>query len=90
MTTEIFEQNLAELIGEDANVSEICEKMGVNRTQFNKYRYSGRIPRIDALIKICDYFNVDARILTTPLAEIQGLSRTRDPMSCSSSSQGED
>ena len=66
-TIDIFTANLRILLGEDPNVTQISREIGINRTQFNRYLSGENHPRPDVLQKICDHFNVDARVLLEPI-----------------------
>lgn len=69
---QIFSANLRELVdGTPVSVTKICQDIGVNRTQFNRYLAAQASPRPDILHRICQYFHVDARILLEPLAQIE-------------------
>lgn len=63
--------NLRQLVGGYPSVSEVCRRLGINRTQFNRYLSGESFPRPDVLDRICRFFGVDARILLTPLPEIR-------------------
>lgn len=65
----VFGQNLRELVADQASVSDVCRRIGINRAQFNRYMNGESYPRPDRLKQICDFFGVDARILTEPLEE---------------------
>ena len=68
----VFSVNLQELISrKSVSVSQACRDLGINRTQFNRYLSGQASPRPDVLHKICAYFQTDARILLTPLAQIE-------------------
>jgi transcriptional regulator with XRE-family HTH domain len=41
--------------------------LGINRTQFNRYLCGESFPRPDVLSRICEFFEVDARILLEPI-----------------------
>ena len=71
----IFGENLRTLCQELGSVSDVCRRLGVNRTQFNRYLSGESFPRPDVLKRLCDFFGVDARILLEPvenLAPVQG------------------
>lgn len=61
--------NLRYLCAGEKSVSETCRKIGVNRTQFNRYLNGEAFPRPDILARICGHFGVDANILIRPLNE---------------------
>ncbi|WP_292293026.1 helix-turn-helix transcriptional regulator [Marivita sp.] len=62
--------NLRELAKSTESVSALCRDLGINRTQFNRYLSGESFPRPDVLFRICQYFNVDARIILEPLSDI--------------------
>lgn len=67
---EVFGNNLRVLVAQAPSVSQVCRDIGVNRTQFNRYLGGESFPRPDVLKKICDHFDVDARILLQPMDDI--------------------
>ena len=66
----IFTDNLAKLIEEDESVSASAARIGINRTQFNRYRSGEALPQPEALTRICRAYGVDERILSVPLADL--------------------
>lgn len=66
----IFGQNLQILSAPYKSVSSLCRELGINRTQFNRYLSGESFPRPDILHQICQFFDVDARILLEPVDEI--------------------
>jgi transcriptional regulator with XRE-family HTH domain len=74
-TRAVFSDNLRFLLEGRPSVAHVCREIGINRTQFNRYLSSEAFPRPDVLSQICDYFEVDARILLEPLDQI-GASST--------------
>lgn len=67
----MFGENLRRLARGYPSVSELCRRLGINRTQFNRYLGGESFPRPDVLDRICRFFKVDARILLKPLDEIE-------------------
>lgn len=65
----ILGNNLRALTADIANHSEMCRRIGVNRTQFNRYLAGSAFPRPDVLYRICRFFDVDANILLEPLTD---------------------
>ncbi|EKE71766.1 DNA-binding protein [Celeribacter baekdonensis B30] len=63
----VFGENLTRLSERATSVSQLCRDLGINRTQFNRYLKAEAFPRPDVLYRICQYFDVDARILLDPL-----------------------
>jgi len=66
----IFSKNLTRLIPNGKKVSAVAREIGIDRTRFARYLAGAALPRPEALSRICDYFDVDARILTQSLEEI--------------------
>lgn len=66
----IFGQNLQILSAPYKSVSGLCREIGINRTQFNRYLSGESFPRPDLLYRICQFFDVDARILLEPVESI--------------------
>ncbi|WP_094021861.1 helix-turn-helix domain-containing protein [Maliponia aquimaris] len=66
----MFGANLRQLSKRAPSISALCRDLGINRTQFNRYLAGESFPRPDVLHKICTYFDVDARILLEPVADI--------------------
>lgn len=66
----VFAKNLEMLIQRDESVSASARRMGINRSQLNRYRSGRSLPRPDALARICATYGVDERILSQPLANL--------------------
>lgn len=45
----------------------MCRAIGVNRSQFSRYLLGEACPRPELLLKICNYFGIDANIPIRPL-----------------------
>jgi len=74
----MFGANLRLLASDYPSISELSRQLGINRTQFNRYLAGESFPRPDVLARICDFFDVDARVLLEPvenLGKAQGLLR---------------
>jgi transcriptional regulator with XRE-family HTH domain len=72
MTTD-FPRNLLYLCGDYRSISEVCRRLGVNRTQFNKY-LSGRIaPSRHSMRRIANFFGVEEYELHLPHANFVAL-----------------
>lgn len=63
----IFGENLRRLSAEHSSVAALCRDLGINRTQFNRYLAGESFPRPDVLHQICQFFDVDARVLLEPV-----------------------
>lgn len=63
----MFGGNLRILAKGYPSVSELSRQLGINRTQFNRYLAGDSFPRPDVLARICEFFDVDARVLLDPV-----------------------
>ncbi len=66
-----FGANLRHLSRRAPSISALCREIGINRTQYNRYLSGESFPRPDILYRICEFFEVDARILLDPLEDIE-------------------
>lgn len=66
----MFGRNLRVLVGSYRSVASLCRDIGINRTQFNRYLSGESFPRPDVLHRICQFFDVDARILLEPVEDL--------------------
>ena len=64
---KMFGANLRILADRFPSVSQLCRELGINRTQFNRYLSGESFPRPDVLHRICQFFDMDARILLEPI-----------------------
>ena len=67
---DMFGANLRLLSRKYPSISELSRRLGINRTQFNRYLSGESFPRPDVLDRICNFFGVDARILLDPVSNI--------------------
>ncbi|WP_257883749.1 helix-turn-helix domain-containing protein [Roseobacter insulae] len=74
----MFGSNLRSLAAEHQSVSALARDLGINRTQFNRYLSGESFPRPDVLARICDFFDVDARVLLEPVDQ---MAREAGPIS---------
>lgn len=63
----MFGDNLRILSQKYASISDLSRRLGINRTQLNRYLSGESFPRPDVLDRICTFFGVDARILLEPV-----------------------
>jgi len=73
----MFGANLRQLSARYPSISELSRRLGINRTQFNRYLAGESFPRPDVLARICQFFDVDARVLLEPVDQI---STGQDPI----------
>lgn len=71
----MFGANLRLLSRAYPSISELSRQLGINRTQFNRYLAGESFPRPDVLARICDFFDVDARVLLEPVDRL-GVSQS--------------
>jgi transcriptional regulator with XRE-family HTH domain len=74
----MFGANLRFLAKDYPSISELSRQLGINRTQFNRYLAGESFPRPDVLARICDFFQIDARVLLDP---VESISNGSDPFS---------
>lgn len=67
----IFGKNLRTLCRGEPSITGLCQKLNINRAQFNRYLSGESSPRPLILQRICEYFDVDARILLQPLESLK-------------------
>ena len=72
----MFGDNLRQLSVGYPSISSLARELGINRTQFNRYLSGESFPRPDVLARICDFFEVDARVLLEPVEHISNNSST--------------
>lgn len=77
----ILGQNLRCLTKDSPNISELCRRIGVNRTQFNRYLNGTAFPRPDVLFRICAHFQTDANILLQPIEKKKKQEKAADDVS---------
>lgn len=66
----MFGANLRKLSDSYSSISALSRELRINRTQFNRYLSGESFPRPDVLSRICEFFNVDARVLLEPVDNI--------------------
>ncbi|MBE1282390.1 MAG: helix-turn-helix domain-containing protein [Rhodobacteraceae bacterium] len=66
----MFGANLRILAKNYPSISDLSRRLGINRTQFNRYLSGESFPRPDVLDRICTFFDVDARILLEPVESL--------------------
>lgn len=66
----MFGANLRILARRFPSISELSRQLGINRTQFNRYLSGESFPRPDVLSRMCQFFDVDARVLLEPVESI--------------------
>ena len=59
-------ENLRFLCGFYASISEVCRRVGINRSQFNKYLAGATRPSPYAMRRICNFFGVEEHEIYLP------------------------
>lgn len=67
----IFERNLRQPCKRVGTIAEVADHLDVNRVQMNLILNGESFPKPGLMKRICDYFQVDARILLQPLSELE-------------------
>lgn len=68
---EVFGKNLRNLTALHGSQASVAQELDINRVQFQRYLHSEAFPKPNVLKRVCDYFGVDARILTELLTDEQ-------------------
>lgn len=68
---DVFGQNLRNLTTIRGSQTSVANDLDIGRVQFQRYLRSESFPKPNLLKRICDYFGVDARILTDLLTPEQ-------------------
>ncbi len=72
----IFGKNLRELCRRVGTIAEVADALDINRVQMNRILNGESFPKPGLLKRICEYFNVDARILLEPLSALEAAKTT--------------
>lgn len=67
----VFGQNLRMLTPLRGSQTAVASELGIGRVQYQRFLRSKSFPKPNLLKRICDYFGVDARVLTDPLTPAQ-------------------
>lgn len=68
-----FAENLALLCSYYDSVSEVCRRLNINRSQFNKYLNGESFPSRHTLRKICDFFGVEDHEILSPTHQLKRI-----------------
>lgn len=68
-----FARNLRLAASHAPSVSELCRRLGINRTQFNRYLTGASRPAPFLLNRLCDHFGVEAAEFHLPHAQFARL-----------------
>lgn len=64
---EVFGYNLRILIQERGTITAVAQELDINRVQLSRFIAGSSFPKPGLLKRICQYFEIDERILLTPL-----------------------
>ena len=77
MYSHPFAENLRLLSSYSPSISELARRLGINRSQINKYLSGTSTPRPALLRRICDHFGVEIHEILMPHSDFSGLIRVR-------------
>lgn len=72
-----FSRNLLLLCSHFRSVSDVCRRLAINRSQFNKYLQGTVRPSRHNLRRICDFFGVEEHEVLLPAVDFAELLRSR-------------
>lgn len=72
-----FPQNLRLLCGFYKSISDVCRRLGINRSQFNRYLNGRSQPSANMMLKLCDYFGVEEHEIHLPHSQFERLVKVR-------------
>lgn len=75
--TSDFGRNLRLLTNHYKSVAEVCRRLDINRSQYNKYLNGRSKPSQHILLTICDFFGVDEHEIFLPHDEFEAFIGTR-------------
>lgn len=70
---EVFGHNLRLLCARRRSQASVAADLDIGKVQFQRYLKGQSFPKPNVLKRICDYFDVDARILTERIDPVTGL-----------------
>lgn len=68
---QVLGQNLRQLMKREKTMRSAADNMGIHHDLLSTYVNGYAMPRLDNLLLICQYFQVDARIAHMPLDQIE-------------------
>ena len=73
---QVFGRNLRQLCALRPSIAHVARELGLGKVQFHRLLNAESFPKPNELKRICEYFGVDARIVTDPLepAQMKSLS----------------
>lgn len=69
--SRVFARNMRDLIADRHTITSLSRDLGIHRNQLQRFVDGTSIPKPEILLSICQFFNVDARILTHPLSDLR-------------------
>ncbi|MFW8595720.1 helix-turn-helix transcriptional regulator [Cribrihabitans neustonicus] len=70
-------QNLRLLCSYHKSVAEVCRRLGVNRSQFNRYLNGTSFPSLRLMRRLCDFFGVEESELLLPHGQFAEVVRLK-------------
>lgn len=68
-----FAVNLRLLCSYHRSIAEVCEALGINRSQFNRYLSGETFPSLRTMRRICDFFGVEESEILLPKGRFSNL-----------------
>lgn len=69
--------NLRLLCSYHQSIADVCRKLGVNRSQFNRYLNGQTLPSLRLMRKMCDFFGIEEAELLMPHGQFKELIRLK-------------
>lgn len=69
-TDGVFARNMAALIGDNHTITSLSRDLNIHRNQIQRFVDGVSVPKPETLHRICQFFDVDARILTHQLDDL--------------------
>ncbi|KIC41381.1 hypothetical protein RA27_08890 [Ruegeria sp. ANG-R] len=70
-------ENLRLLCSYHQSIAEVCRRLGVNRSQFNRYLNGQTLPSLRLMRKMCDFFGIEEAELLMPHGQFKELIRLK-------------
>lgn len=70
-------ENLRLLCSYHHSIADVCRKLGVNRSQFNRYLNGQTLPSLRLMRKMCDFFGIEEAELLMPHGQFKELIRLK-------------
>jgi hypothetical protein len=72
-----FTENLRLLCSFYPSIAEVCRRLSINRSQFNKYLIGSSLPSPHTRRRICDFFGIEEHEISLPSHQLSQIVRLR-------------